>query len=79
MYNRKLHVLSQALQLDIPLSSYVARHTWASLAKWNGISSSVISEAMGHRNVETTRIYLASLDMDVIADANHTVIHSLMG
>lgn len=78
MYNRKLHVLSQALQLDIPLSSYVARHTWASLAKWNGISSSVISEAMGHRNAETTRIYLASLDMDVIADANYTVIHSLM-
>lgn len=78
MYNRELHVLSQALQLDIPLSSYVARHTWASLAKWNGISSSVISEAMGHRNAETTRIYLASLDMDVITDANHTVIHSLM-
>lgn len=78
IYNRELHVLSQALQLDVPLSSYVARHTWASLAKWNGVNSSVISEAMGHRNAETTRIYLASLDMDVIADANRTVIHSLM-
>lgn len=78
MYNRELHLLSQLLQLDVPLSSYVARHTWASLAKWNGINNSIISEAMGHSNIETTRIYLASLDVDVISKANYRVIHSLM-
>ena len=77
-YNRRLHRLSDRLGMEKPLSSYVARHTWASLAKWNGVSDSVISEAMGHANIMTTIIYLASLDADVISAANHTVLASLM-
>lgn len=78
MYNKKLHMISVRLGLTHPLSSYVARHTWASLAKWNGINNMVISEAMGHSNLETTTIYLASLDPGIIADANNTVINSIM-
>ena len=66
------------LGLSYPLSSYVARHTWASLAKWNGVNNMIISEAMGHSNLETTAIYLASLDSGVIADANNWVINSIM-
>ena len=48
------------LGLDKPLSSYVARHTWATQAKRQGVSLSVISEAMGHTSENTTRIYPVS-------------------
>lgn len=69
-YNRRLHELSDMLGLDIPLSSYVARHTWATVAKWAGVPKSVISEAMGHTSEETTQIYLDSFNVDIMEGAN---------
>lgn len=78
MHNKRLRALSELLHLDTPLSSYVARHTWASIAKWNGVTGTVISEAMGHSSIEITNIYLASLDDDTIAEANELVIKSIM-
>lgn len=53
---------------------YIARHTWASIAKSKNIPISVISEAMGHDSESTTRIYLASLDTSVIDKANKLII-----
>lgn len=77
-YNKQLHELAGRLGLEEGLSSYVARHTWASLAKWSGIKDSVISEAMGHNNVATTTIYLASLSPEVINSANRKVLSIFM-
>ncbi len=77
-YNRRLRLISDRMGLDIPLSSYVARHTWASIAKWSGVKETVISEAMGHSNTETTAIYLASLDTAVVGSANQTVVRKLL-
>ena len=58
----KTEKLGMRLGVSIPLTTYVARHAWASIAKSKNISLSVISEAMGHDSENTTRIYLASLD-----------------
>lgn len=77
-YNYRLANLSSLLNLSLHLTSYVSRHTWASLAKWNGTNNAVISEALGHKNTETTAIYLASLDTETIASANKVVIESLL-
>lgn len=76
-YNRRLHRISVRLDLSSHLSSYTARHTWASIAKWMGVNDRVISEAMGHNNLATTVIYLASLDSDIIRSANQVVVSSL--
>lgn len=75
--NQKLKKLGEQLDLSIPLTSYVARHTWASIAKSKNISLSIISEAMGHDSESTTRIYLASLDSSAIDKANSVVLGSL--
>lgn len=56
---------------------YVARHSWASAAKFMGIPLSVISEGLGHDSEVTTRIYLASLDIVVIDNANDVILKSL--
>lgn len=78
LYNKRLERISKLINLNEPLTSYVSRHTWASLARACGISDTIISEAMGHTNIETTTIYLAALDTDIIATANEKLIKSLM-
>ncbi|GHT35527.1 transposase [Bacteroidia bacterium] len=73
-YNKRLKRISEMLDLEKPLSSYVSRHSWATIALRKGISVQVISEGMGHENEKTTRIYLASLDQSLIDDANAQII-----
>lgn len=72
--NDKLKKIGERLGLEIPLTSYVARHSWASIAKSRNISISTISEAMGHDSESTTRIYLASLDTSSVDKANSIVL-----
>ena len=74
LINRSLKSIGKLIGLDKPLSMYVARHSWASIAKAEGISLSVISEGMGHDSESTTQIYLASLDSSVIDKANQKII-----
>ena len=66
------------LKLPIPLTLYVARHSWASVAKAQGVPVSVISEGLGHDSEATTQIYLASLDSSVVDKANSMILKSLM-
>jgi site-specific recombinase XerD len=73
-YNKRLKRISTLLGLEKSLSSYVSRHSWATLALHRGISVEIISESMGHENENTTRIYLASLDQSIIDKANAEII-----
>lgn len=56
---------------------YVARHSWASLAKDMGVPIGVISEALGHTSVKTTKIYLKAIDLAVIDRANHMLLANM--
>lgn len=75
--NRNLKKIGEKLGLVIPLTTYVARHGWASIAKSKNIPIATISEAMGHDSETTTRIYLASLDTSVVDKANSLILKSL--
>lgn len=77
LVNCKLKKIGAQLGLTIPLTTYVARHGWASIAKSKNIPISTISEAMGHDSENTTRIYLASLNTSVIDKANSLIIKSI--
>lgn len=75
--NKKLKIIAKKLGITIPLTLYVARHSWASAAKAKGIPVSVISEGMGHDSESTTQIYLASLNTSVVDKANSIILKSL--
>lgn len=75
--NRQLKHIGRHLGLSLPLTMYVARHSWASIARDEGIPLSVISEGMGHESERTTRIYLASLETQVIDNANKKILKKL--
>lgn len=75
--NHALKKIADMVEITIPLTLYVARHSWASAARAKGIPMRVISEGMGHDSEATTQIYLASLDTDDVDRANSIIIHSL--
>jgi len=75
--NHNLKKIAKMVGIQIPLTLYVARHSWASAAKAKGIPLSVISEGMGHDSEATTQIYLASLDTSVVDRANALILKSL--
>ncbi len=77
LVNRHLKTIGKELGLSVPLTHYVARHSWASAARSKNIPISVISEGMGHDSEATTRIYLASLDTATIDKANRLILKSL--
>lgn len=77
LVNNKLKEIAKKIYLPIPLSTYVARHSWASIAKSKNIPLSVISEGMGHDSETTTQIYLSSLDSSAIDRANSLIIKDL--
>lgn len=75
--NNRLKDIANMIDLVIPLTMYVARHSWASIAKAKNIPISVISEGMGHNSETTTKIYLTSLDTTVVDKANQLIIKLL--
>lgn len=79
LVNRKLKDIGKMLGLSHSLTMYVARHSWASIAKEKNIPLSIISEGMGHDSEKTTQIYLASLDTTVIDKANKMILKELVG
>lgn len=75
--NQRLKKIGEMIGVTMPLTLYVARHSWASAARTKGIPISVISEGMGHDSETTTRIYLASLDTSVVDKANAIILASI--
>ena len=75
--NRCLKSIGERLNIPVPLTMYVARHAWASIAKSKRVPLLVISEGMGHDSERTTRIYLASLDHVAIDRANSLILRAL--
>ena len=78
LVNRQLRILGELLALPVRLTSYVARHSWASIAKSSNVPLAAISEAMGHTSERTTRIYLAILVNTAADSANRRVLSAIM-
>jgi site-specific recombinase XerD len=74
LLNKKLKDIGKDLELKMPLTSYVARHSWATIAKRSGIPTAVISEGMGHDSEQTTQIYLDSFEDETLDNANELII-----
>lgn len=72
--NSRLSRISKILNLKSNLSTYVARHSWASIAKERGIPISIISESLGHTSEKTTKIYLSSFNQSILDEANKKLL-----
>ena len=75
--NNNLKIIADMVKLPVTLTTYVTRHTWATIAKSKNVPINVISDALGHDSIATTQIYLASIDASVIDRVNDLIIKDL--
>ena len=62
--NKQLKAIGEELGLQIPLTTYVARHSFATVLQQEGVALEVISELLGHQELKTTKIYLAGMSKE---------------
>ncbi len=76
-HNRRLKRIARLAGIDVPLTSYTPRHSWASLAYARNVDLPVISKALGHAHTRTTLVYIREIDDRRVELANRKVLESI--
>ncbi|MBC8593401.1 site-specific integrase [Oscillospiraceae bacterium N12] len=76
-FNRILAKIASLLLPGVEISSYTARHTWATLAFHAGVPIGIISKALGHSSIKVTETYLKPFDNEKVDVANDALIGSI--
>lgn len=72
--NGDLKIIGQTANIKEKLTTYVARHSYATIMKNSGVSIGIISEAMGHSSEKTTQIYLESFENRILDEASKAIL-----
>jgi len=75
--NQVLKRISKRMKLHTSITMYVARHSWATIAKEKNIPLSIICDGMGHNSEKTTQIYLRSINAAIIDKSNDILIQAI--
>ena len=67
--NQELKVFAKELNIKGEVTTYVARHSFATILKKSGVNIGIISEALGHQDIRTTQIYLSRFDNEQVDEA----------
>lgn len=78
-FNRNLKLLSVEMGIKEPISSYTARHTWATTAYYRKYSIGIISNALGHSDIKVTESYLKPFDNMELDTVNESIISYVKG
>jgi site-specific recombinase XerD len=73
-HNRRLRSIGKELGLTEPLTTYVARHTFATAGLHKGISKAQIGDMLGHANYNTTEAYFEEFDTEVLDQAAEIIL-----
>lgn len=74
MINKDLKGIATLAKVDFNLTTYVARHSYATIMKKSGASTSVISESLGHTSEKTTQVYLDRFENEALDEANKAIL-----
>ncbi|MFV8324677.1 phage integrase SAM-like domain-containing protein [Flavobacterium sp. ZS1P14] len=74
-FNKDLKTLAILAQVEKNVTSYVIRHSFATNMKQLGVATDLISQSMGHANLDITNSYLKEFENNVIDDANQKLLH----
>jgi len=73
-FNSDLKKIGSILEINVKITSYVARHSYATNMKLIGVSTDIISESMGHKNPSVTQVYLKEFDTSIIDKENEKLL-----
>ena len=74
VFNNNLKIIGVKAGIKDKLTSYVARHSYGTILKQKGVPIEIISESMGHSNIQVTMTYLKDFDNNVIDEANKKLL-----
>ncbi len=74
IFNMDLKQIAVHCKIEKTLTSYVARHSFANCLKQKGVATDVISESLGHQNLEVTQAYLKELDSSILDEASELLL-----
>ncbi len=66
LINEHMKQIAVELGIQKPITTYYARHSFATILKNSGVSTEFISEALGRKSLQTTKNYLAGFEQDAI-------------
>ena len=72
--NKELHKLADELGIKEDVTTYVARHSFATVLKKSGVNIGIISQALGHQDIKTTQIYLSKFDNEQVDSAMQNLL-----
>ena len=72
--NKELHKLADELGIKEDVTTYVARHSFATVLKKSGVNIGIISQALGHQDIKTTQIYLSKFDDEQVDSAMQNLL-----
>lgn len=72
--NERLNVIAKDAGIKGEFTTYYIRHFWATIAKFMGISSEIISDGLGHNSLRTSEIHLKSFTNSVLDEANELIV-----
>lgn len=67
--NTELRAFAKELGITAEVTTYVARHSFATILEKSGVNIGIISQALGHQDIKTTQIYLSKFDNEQVDDA----------
>jgi len=73
-YNKALKEIAQLAGVQKTVTSYVARHSYATCLKNKGVSTDVISESLGHSDIKVTQAYLKEFENSVLDEASELLL-----
>jgi integrase/recombinase XerD len=72
-FNKNLKKICKKAEID-PITSYVSRHTWATVMKMEGHSTEIISESLDHKSTSQTTTYLRKFETEILDEANKSIL-----
>lgn len=72
--NERIKIIAIDAGIKEKFTTYSIRHSWATIAKYLGVSTEIISEGLGHSSLGTTEVYLKSFENKILDDANEKIV-----
>jgi len=76
--NKWLKRIGTELELPLKFTTYVARHSFATIQKNNGLSRDYLKESLGHASIATTELYLSSFEDDDVVEMHSKLLEGIL-
>lgn len=75
LINKYVKIIAKKVSIKKPVTTYYARHSFATILRNSGVSTEFISEALEHSDLKTTKSYLAGFETQKIHETTDVLMN----